>query len=74
VSITILPRKTANGGLKSKKAQPTAAPKTSPPSENIWLLLRKTKEKRAQMRSISEKSFLMVSLYDKARTHFEENC
>ena len=33
--------------LKTKKAQPTAAPKVSPPSENIWFLLCKTKEKAA---------------------------
>ena len=34
--------------LKSKKAQPTAAPNVSPP-KNIWVLLRKTKEKAARM-------------------------
>ena len=40
--------------LKTKKAQPTAAHEISPPSENIWFLLRKTKEKRALSRPISE--------------------
>jgi len=43
VCICILP-KTANGG---KKAQPTAAQNSFLPPENIWFLLRKTKEKRA---------------------------
>ncbi len=33
--------------LKSQKAQPTAAPVSSSPPENIWFLLRKTKEKAA---------------------------
>ncbi len=33
--------------LKSQKAQPTAAPSSFSPPENIWLLLRKTKEKAA---------------------------
>ncbi len=36
--------------LKTKKAQPTAAQNVSPPSENIWFLLRKTKEKTALSR------------------------
>ncbi|MBI2798189.1 recombinase family protein [Candidatus Saccharibacteria bacterium] len=45
--------------LKTKKAQPTAAPNTFPP-KNIWLLLRKAKENTARMSGNSEKSFLMV--------------
>ena len=45
--------------LKSKKAQPTAAQNISPP-KNIWLLLRKTKEKRAHQRPISEKNPFLV--------------
>ena len=40
--------------VKTKKAQPTAASEISPPSENIWFLLRKTKEKTALMRRNSE--------------------
>ena len=40
--------------LKSKKAQPTAAPEAPPPSENIWFLLRKTKEKTALVRRNSD--------------------
>ena len=46
--------------LKNKKAQPLAAQEISPSSENIWLLLRKTKEKIARMGDNSEKSFSMV--------------
>ena len=45
--------------LKTKKAQPTAAQDFSPP-KNIWVLLRKTKEKAARLGDISEKSFLLV--------------
>jgi hypothetical protein len=61
--------KTANGGLKTKKAQPTAAQTVSPP-KNIWVLLRKTLEKTAQVGGNSEKSFSLVPLYDEARTYF----
>ena len=46
--------------LKNKQAQPTAAQEFSSPSENIWDLLRKTQEKRALSRSVSEKSFSVV--------------
>lgn len=60
--------------LKSKKAQPTAAPKVSPPSENIWFLLRKTKEKRALSRPVSEFCPFLVEFYNSARTYFEEKC
>ncbi len=48
--------------LKTKKAQPTAAPEISPTSENIWFLLRKTKEKIARMGDNSEKSFFVVGM------------
>jgi hypothetical protein len=41
--------------MAAKKAQPTAAPDSFLPPENIWDLLRKTQEKRAQMRSNSRK-------------------
>jgi len=70
VCICILP-KTANGG---KKAQPTAAQNSFLPPENIWFLLRKTKEKRAQMRSNFPKSSFLVEFYNSARTYFEEKC
>ena len=40
--------------LKTKKAQPTAAPNVAHPSENIWFLLRETKEKTALMRRNSD--------------------
>ena len=60
--------------LKNKQAQPTAAQEFSSPSENIWDLLRKTQEKRALSRSVSEKSFSVVDFYNQARTHFERNC
>ncbi len=39
--------------LKTKQALPTAARSSSSPPENIWLLLRKTKEKTAPERRIS---------------------
>ena len=46
--------------LKSKKAQPTAAPNAALPPENIWVLLRKTKEKIARMGDNSAKSCNLV--------------
>ena len=46
--------------LKNKTAQPTAAPEISPPSENIWVLLRKTQEKIARMGEVSSKSLVLV--------------
>ena len=45
--------------LKSKKAQPTAAPAISPPF-GIWVLLRKTLEKAAHAGDLSENSCLLV--------------
>jgi hypothetical protein len=44
------------------------------PPENIWDLLRKTQEKRAQMRSNFPKSSFLVEFYNSARTYFEEKC
>ena len=46
--------------LKTKKAQPLAAQEISPPSENIWFLLRKIKEKIAQKGDNSDFSQFMV--------------
>jgi hypothetical protein len=63
--------KTTSGG---KKAQPTAAQNSFLPPENIWLLLRKTKEKERWMRSNFPKSSFLVEFYNSARTYFEENC
>ena len=45
--------------LKSKKAQPTAAPEISPPF-GIWVLLRKTLEKQALARLNSLKNTFLV--------------
>ena len=59
--------------LKSKKAQPTAAPAISPPF-GIWVLLRKTLEKAAHAGDLSENSCLLVQFYNCARTHFKQNC
>ena len=48
--------------LKSKKAQPAAAPTTALPPENIWVSLRKTKEKAAQKGDDFRKSFFLVRM------------
>ena len=48
--------------LKTKKAQPMAAPEISSPSENIWFLLRKTKEKIARMGDNSDFSQFLVRM------------
>jgi site-specific DNA recombinase len=48
--------------LKSKKAQPTAAPNAALPPENIWVLLRKTKEEIARMGDNSAKSCNLVRI------------
>jgi uncharacterized coiled-coil protein SlyX len=58
--------------LKTKKAQPTAAQNISPPLKNQWTALRAALQLAASRRKI-EKSFLMVPLYDEARTYFERN-
>ena len=47
--------------LKSKKAQPTAAPEISPPF-GIWVLLRKTLEKQALARLSSLKNTFLVRM------------
>ena len=46
--------------VKTKKAQPTAAQSSFLPPENIWFLLRKTKEKERWMRSNFPKSSFLV--------------
>ena len=46
--------------LNSKKAQPTAAQNSFLPPENIWFLLRKTKEKIARMGDNSDFSQILV--------------
>jgi hypothetical protein len=59
--------------LKSKKAQPTAAPAISPPCA-IWVLLRKTLEKTGATRLKSLESPILVEFYNSARTHFSTKC
>ena len=59
--------------LKSKKVQPTAALEISPP-KNIWVLLRKTKEKTGENRPKSPICSKMVTFYDYARTYFSTKC
>jgi len=70
VCASIISRKNRLRRLKTKKAQPTAAQNSFLPPENIWLLLRKTKEKAA--RSGDQFNFLpsLVPLYDEARNYF----
>jgi site-specific DNA recombinase len=46
--------------LKDKKARLLPRAKSYSPQENIWLALRAAKEKGAQTRSISEKSFILA--------------
>ncbi len=46
--------------LKNKKAQPSAAQEISPPSENIWFLLRKTIKKAAPMGDNFSESLVLV--------------
>jgi hypothetical protein len=61
--------KTGYAGLKTKKAQPAAAQNVSPPLKNQWTALRAARISGATRRHL-EKSFLMVPLYDEARTYF----
>jgi len=61
---------TGYAGLKTKKAQPTAAQNVSPPLKNPWFALRATKEKKALSRRNSEFSPFLVPLYDEARNYF----
>ena len=74
VPLAIIPNKNRHWRLNTKKAQPTAAQSSFLPPENIWSALRAAKQKTAQNAPKIEKSLLLVSLYDKARTYFEENC
>ena len=46
--------------LKSKKAQPTAAPEISPSLKNPWHSLREAKEKAAHAGDQTQKSFLLA--------------
>jgi hypothetical protein len=46
--------------LKTKKAQPTAAPEISPPLKNPWHALRATKEKAARAGDDFRKSFFLA--------------
>ena len=46
--------------LSNKKARLLPRPEAQSPQENIWVLLRKTKEKAARMGDNSEKSFLLA--------------
>ncbi len=61
--------------LKSKKAQPTAAPEIPPP-KNIWVLLRKTQEKIAQKGDNSSKSSILVhpARFELATPGSEDQC
>jgi len=59
--------------LKTKKAQPAAAPTVAHPLKNQWTALRAARQLAAKRLKI-EKSFSLVPLYDEARTYFEENC
>jgi hypothetical protein len=44
------------------------------PLKTPWFALRATKEKTALARRNSDFFPILVSLYDKARTYFEEKC
>ncbi|MCB9820050.1 hypothetical protein H6796_01985 [Candidatus Nomurabacteria bacterium] len=52
--------------------QPTAALSAFPP-KNIWLALRATKEKAALAGDNSDFSPFLVSIYNEARTYFQQN-
>jgi len=72
VSTLILPeirlRRTA------KKARLLPRPSSDSPPENIWLALRAAKEKAAPAGDDFQKSLLLAQFYNRARTHFEQNC
>ena len=53
-----------------QKSAATAAQFPEFPQKNIWVLLRKTKEKTALSRRDSDFSSVLVPLYDEARTYF----
>ena len=59
--------------LKSQKAQPTAAQNFFSPPENIWYLLRKTKEKAALSGDNLQFSTILAHFYNEARTYFQQN-
>jgi len=52
-----------------QKSAATAAQFPEFPQKNIWVLLRKTKEKTALSRRDSDFSSVLVPLYDEARTY-----
>jgi len=59
--------------LKTKKAQPAAAPTVAHPLKNQWTALRAARQLAAKRLKI-EKSFSLVALYSKARTYFSTKC
>lgn len=62
--------KTANGG---KNVVAFSDPKSHSPQENIWVWLRQTHEKIAQMGDNSAKSLILEHFYQNARTNFSKN-
>jgi hypothetical protein len=54
----------------NKKARLLPRPEAHSPQENIWVLLRKTKEKTVRQGDVSAKSPFMAHLYNEARTYF----
>jgi hypothetical protein len=56
--------------LKTKQAQPTAAHYSFSPPENIWLALRATKEKAAQMGDQFSESLFLVDFYNEIQNYF----
>jgi hypothetical protein len=56
-----------------QKAQPTAAQISFSPPENIWYLLRKTKEKAARTGDNFQFSTILAHFYNEARTYFQQN-
>ena len=60
--------------LKSKKAQPTAAPAPFLPPETIWSALRAAIEKAALARRNSDFFPILVAFYDYARNYFSTKC
>ena len=55
-----------------QKAQPTAAQTSVSPPENIWYLLRKTKEKAAHSGDNFQFSTILAHFYNEARTYFQQ--
>ena len=60
--------------LKSKKAQPTAAPVAFLPPETIWFALRASLEKTALARRNSDFFPILVAFYNYARNYFSTKC